>query len=110
MTSESIPLHDLDHPPQLHVASLVAHLRPEKLMAVRQWILQPQHNIQIEIHAENAQGKLVIVTESSAEKAIADFLDNLREQSGVLNAALVYHEYLSAEDLLEESLNEEQAL
>lgn len=108
MTPPHIPLHDLTPAPQqLHIASLVAHVRPEQLSAVCDWILQSSHhNIRSEIHAENSQGKLVIVTESPAEKAIANFLDELREQAGVLNAALVYHEYLSAEDLRDDSQHE----
>lgn len=102
-STHTIPLRDLTQiPAQLHIASLIAHVRPEQLAAIRNWLLAQAsiHNsIHIEIHAENAQGKLVLVTESEAEKAIVNFLDDLRAQPGVLNAALVYHEYLSAQDL-----------
>lgn len=114
MNSQCIPLRDVTHPQiateQLHVASLVAHVRPEQLTQLRAWLLQAREQITAEIHAENAQGKLVIVTESAAEKCIADFLDELRNQPGVLNAALVYHEYLSAQDLQEETATVEQNL
>lgn len=102
MNQSCIPLRDLT-PSQLHIASLVAHVRPEHFTGLRAWLVQQAHtDIQIEIHAENAQGKLVLVTESSAEKAIVNFLDELRAQTGVLNAALVYHEYLSLQDLQDE--------
>jgi nitrate reductase NapD len=114
MNSECIPLHDitsahLNTAGQLHIASLVAYIRPVHFFAVRAWLLQPRENIHAEVHAENDQGKMVIVTESSAEKSIVDFLEDLRNQPGVLNAALVYHEYLSAQDLQEELSSEEKA-
>lgn len=117
MDHQRIPSHELTFPPpQLHIASLIAHVRPEQLAPLRQWLSDEKNTlIRAEIHAESAQGKLVIVTESEQEKAIADFLDTLRGQPGVLNAALVYHEYLSAQDLADEYLpnlivHEEQPL
>lgn len=105
LSPHTIPVQDITQTPmQLHIASLVAHVRPEQLAATRSWLLaQPStgNAIQVEIHAEDAQGKLVLVTESEEEKAIVNFLDELRAQPGVLNAALVYHEYLSMHDLQE---------
>lgn len=112
MNSQCIPLHDVTHPQsarnQLHIASVVAYVRPEQLHEICDWLLQPHEQISAEIHAQNDQGKLVIVTESAAEKSIANFLDELRNQTGVLNVALVYHEYLSAQDLQDEEANVEQ--
>lgn len=108
MNQQCIPTQDISFPPQqLHIASLIAHVRPEQLSELRVWLLAPHNHIHIEIHAENAQGKLVLVTESEEEKAIVDFLDELRGQPGVLNAALVYHEYLSAQDLADEQQQDE---
>ena len=86
-------------PSQWHIASLVAHVRPQQLDEIKHWLLQQPL---VEIHGESAQGKLVILAESASEKTIADLLDQLRQQQGVLNAALVYHEILSAEDLLDD--------
>lgn len=83
----------------LHIASLIAHVRPEKMAALKEWIAQAQH---IEIHAESEQGKLVLVTESHAEQAIVQTLDELRAQPGVLNAALVYHEQIAMDELAAE--------
>ena len=112
MNSHCIPVQDITSPQppisHLHVASLVAHVRPGQLTTIQAWLQQPQLHITAEIHAESAQGKLVIVTESAEEKCIANFLDELRNQPGVLNAALVYHEYLSAQDLQDEIANMEQ--
>ena len=108
MNQQCIPVHNITQlPQQLHIASLVAHVRPEQFHSIREWLMQPQPHIYVEINAESPQGKLVIVTESENEKAIANFLDELRDQTGVLNAALVYHEYLSQQDLQSEIGQEE---
>lgn len=99
MNHQLIATRDITTPltaADLHIASLVAHVRPEQLLAVKAWlVLQPN----IEIHAESVQGKFVIVMESTHEKAIVEFLDELRAQPGVLNAALVYHEVIAAHEL-----------
>jgi nitrate reductase NapD len=83
----------------LHIVSFIAHLRPEKMAELKDWI---SRSGKLEIHAENAQGKLVLVTESNDEQAIVQLLDELRAQAGVLNAALVYHEQIALEDLAAE--------
>ncbi len=108
MNHQFIPVQEISlQIDQLHIASLIAHVRPEKISCVREWInQQPQNPILIEIHAETEQGKFVIVTESAEDKAIVNFLDELRAQVGVLNAALVYHEYLSHQDLLDDKTHE----
>lgn len=108
MNNPVIATEDITHrPAQWHIASLAAYVRPEQLEQLKHWLLQ--HN-NLEIEAESAQGKLVIVLESDHEKAIANFLDELREQDGVLNAALVYHEILDEQDLLDEISHEDDTL
>lgn len=87
-------------PTHLHVASLIAHVRPEQMPHLKEWLIASPH--QIEIHAEHPQGKLVLVTESNCEQAIVQILDELRAQTGVLNAALVYHEQIALEELAAE--------
>lgn len=86
----------------LHIASFIAHVRPEKMESLKQWVTSLG---QLEIHAESAQGKLVLVTESQAEQAIVHRLDELRAQPGVLNAALVYHEQIALDELAAEEQN-----
>jgi|GEM_PF-602838 len=95
-------------PTHLHIASLIAHVRPEKMLPLKHWLTAFNH---IEIHAESAQGKLVLVTESDDEQEILRILDDLRAQDGVLNAALVYHEQIALDELaLDESTLDELAL
>lgn len=105
MSQDFIPVQTISQSPkQLHIASLVAHVRPAHFPIVRRWLSKEiQQGIRVEIHAEEpSSGKLVIVTESEEEKSIVDFIDELRGRPGVLNAALVYHEYLSESDLQDE--------
>lgn len=76
----------------LHIASAIAHARPEFLRSVKSWLSGLSC---VEIHAENAQGKLVVVIEAESEREILQVLDGLAAQPGMLGAALVYHEILT---------------
>lgn len=97
MQTNLIATENQNAPPKhLHVASLIAHVRPEKMQSLKNWLA---HFHNIEIHAESAQGKLVLVTESDCEQEIIRILDELRAQTGVLNAALVYHEQIALDEL-----------
>lgn len=100
MQSSLIATEVLNAPPtHLHIASFIAHVRPEKMTLLKVWLAHMQ---QMEIHAENEQGKLVLVTESNNEQHILQLLDELRAQPGVLNAALVYHEQIALAELAAE--------
>lgn len=89
-----IPLSP-EQEPELHIASLIVHTRPEALAQTRTWLLAHPG---VEIHAESAQGKLVVVMESEQTRDILDLIDATLEQTGVVNAALVYHEILTPEE------------
>lgn len=100
MHSQLIATETENAPPtHLHVASFIAHVRPEKVSLLKEWLALTGR---MEIHVENDQGKLVLVTESSHEQYIVQLLDELRAQPGVLNAALVYHEQIALEELAAE--------
>jgi nitrate reductase NapD len=78
----------------LHIASVMAQVRPESMAAIKAWLdAQPG----VEVHAENAQGKLVLVVETENERNILNLLDEFTAQPGALSAALVYHEILTGE-------------
>lgn len=83
--------------PVLHIASVAVQVRPHNLTRIKQWLGDFPG---AEIHAEDARGKLVVVLEAEAEKTILNLLDGLGAQTGVLNAALVYHEILSGHEIL----------
>lgn len=78
----------------LHIASLLVHVRPPLLAAVKDNLRRLPG---LELHQESAQGKLVVVLEAEHESQIITCLEQISSLPGVLNAALVYHEMLSAE-------------
>lgn len=78
----------------VHIASLLIHIRPELLDAVKTNLRQLDG---LELHQENPQGKLVVVLETTHERHILDRIDQINNLPGVLNAALVYHELLTPE-------------
>ncbi|MGE8502191.1 MAG: chaperone NapD [Pseudomonas sp.] len=78
----------------VHIASLLIHIRPELLNAVKTNLRQLDG---LELHQESPQGKLVVVLETTHERHILDRIDQINNLPGVLNAALVYHELLTPE-------------
>ena len=79
----------------LHVASLIAHCRPEYLQELKAWLIdQPG----VEIPVSSPEGKLVVISESDSERAIADLMQEVGERPGVLNTAMIYHEIIEDEE------------
>jgi nitrate reductase NapD len=78
----------------VHIASLLIHIRPELLDAVKTNLRQLDG---LELHQESPQGKLVVVLETQHERHILDRIDQINSLPGVLNTALVYHELLTLE-------------
>lgn len=78
----------------LHIASLLVHVRPELLGAVKANLCLLEG---LELHQESPLGKLVVVLETEHESQILAQIEQIAGLPGVLNAALVYHELLVAE-------------
>lgn len=78
----------------LHIASVMAQVRPEYLTTVKAWL---DKQTGVEVQAENEQGKLVLVIETENERNILNLLDEFAAQPGAISAALVYHEILTGE-------------
>jgi len=72
---------------EIHISSLVVHVRPDRMDAVRTTILERGG----EIPAEDPNGKLIAVIETSDETGISSFADGIAGLDGVLSANLVYH-------------------
>lgn len=75
----------------LHIASLLVMARPELFEAVKANLRLLKG---LELHQENAAGKLVVVLEAAHESDILKCIDQINNLPGVLNAALIYHEVL----------------
>ncbi|MDH4562358.1 chaperone NapD [Pseudomonas sp. BN411] len=85
-------------PESLHIASLIVHLHPRLLAAVKDNLRRIPD---LELHQESPEGKLVVVLEARDESRILATLDSIQNLPGVLNAALVYHEILDDPELTE---------
>jgi len=72
---------------ELHLASLLVHVRPDSLDRVRAAIAAMPGT---EIHAEQ-DGKLVVVVEGPHEGWIADRMTAMHLTDGVLSAVMVFH-------------------
>lgn len=74
-------------PDERHIASLLVHVRPDRLEPVRAAVAGTAG---AEIHAEQ-DGKLVVVVEGPHEGWIADRMTEMHLMDGVLSAVLVFH-------------------
>jgi periplasmic nitrate reductase NapD len=72
----------------LHIASLIARTRPEAAHTIAHRLAQLSG---VEVHAVQ-DGKLILVLEDESEKGLADRMDQIRGEAGVLLVSLVYHE------------------
>lgn len=85
----------------VHIASYIVQVRPEKKAALLEYILS---NPALECLAggaedtqemEGTEGKLVLVAEAPDQGRILDDMDALEQQPGVLACTLVYHEVMT---------------
>lgn len=66
--------------PETHISSLIIHLKLERMPEVRD-----------EIPAENPNGKMIAVIESSSESFVSEFATDLAVRDGVTSTNLVFH-------------------
>ena len=75
-------------PPELHISSLLVHVRPTALAEVHTAVTALDG---IEVHGSSPQGKIVVTLETASESGIVERLAALRKLPGVLSADLVFH-------------------
>ncbi|WP_460451083.1 chaperone NapD [Alsobacter sp. SYSU BS001988] len=75
---------------ELHVSSLVVHVRPDRLDAVRVALAAMAG---VEVHGGSAAGKLVVTLETLTEHDVVQSMGAIGELPGVLSTALVYHRF-----------------
>ncbi|WP_226704689.1 chaperone NapD [Microbulbifer elongatus] len=90
-------------PESLHIASLLVHVRPENLGVVSEWF---NTQSELEIHLSDDAGKLVVIVETRDHHQINPLIESIKDQTGVLNVAMVYHEELALADLYDELAEE----
>ena len=79
---------------EYHVASFVAHTRPEKASTLRDFITQQSG---LEVHAISPEGKVVFTAEAESQKSIAKKTDLIKQHSDVLTLSPIYHQFLNEE-------------
>lgn len=83
---------------EVHIAGVVVYSRPAQLDSVTSCIAAVPG---ADIHASNAEGKIVVTLETDSTKRTLDIMDAMRALPGVVDVALVYQhaEPVSALDL-----------
>ncbi len=82
----------------MNIAGVLVHSRPENIDSVRTKLAQLEG---VEIHAVTADGRFVVTVEDEDGRRVADTMMHFQDLSGVLSAAMVYHQYESESDLSE---------
>lgn len=85
-----------DADPVVHIASLVVQATDAGRAAVRSRIASMPG---AELHETEHPGKLVVVLESTASRAVADAATEIQQLSGVLTVSIVAHMMESASEL-----------
>ena len=78
---------------ELHVSSLIVHVRPERLATVAAGIERLPGT---EIHQRTESGKLIVTLETATTGAVLDQITAIQDLPGVVSAALVYHQWEAA--------------
>jgi nitrate reductase NapD len=82
----------------VHVASFIVRAQPEVAPAVAARLAAAPAT---EIHAVES-GKIVVVVESPSEGALADRMEEIRDDPDVLMVSLVYHQMDQEPDIEED--------
>lgn len=90
---------------ELHIASLVAHARPESRAEVSREIGALCGAC---VHAVAPNGKMVVTLEADSSDAVLSAVNAIQRIDGVLSAALVYQYAESREAMMEQVPEEGQ--
>lgn len=75
---------------ELHISSLIVHINAAKSAAIKKKINLLEG---AEVVTISAQGKAIVLLEAPNQRVIMEVLDTINELDGVINTALVYHEF-----------------
>lgn len=74
---------------EVHISSLVVHVAPEHLDAIKNQITQYEN---AEIYGDSPEGKIVVVLETQNQGFITETIDAINNLPNVLSTVLVYHQ------------------
>jgi len=75
---------------ELHVSSLIVHIRPDKLQQIE---ISINLLAGAELITMSPIGKAVVVLEAPNQGVIMEVIDKINALDGVINTGLVYHEF-----------------
>jgi nitrate reductase NapD len=81
-------------PDELHITSLVVHCRPGHAADIAARIAALSN---AEVRGGIAEGKLVVLLETTSEQQIVERLNEIQLLDGVLAATLVFHHFESSD-------------
>jgi nitrate reductase NapD len=74
----------------MNISGVLVHAYPEKAADVSRRLEAMEG---VEVHANTAEGKIVVTVEKPDDNSIADTLLELQVMPDVLNASMVYHQF-----------------
>ncbi|MBA5761714.1 chaperone NapD [Vibrio sp. 404] len=74
---------------EVHISSLIVHVVPEHMDAVKAQISQIDN---AEIYGESPEGKLVVVLETQTHGFITDVIEKITNFAHVVSTVMVYHQ------------------
>ncbi len=74
---------------EVHISSLIIHVKPEYLESTKKRILELPNT---EIYGESKEGKIIVVLETENQGFITDSIDKINNFDSVLSTALVFHQ------------------
>jgi len=75
---------------ELHISSLIVHIRPDKLQQIE---ISINLLAGAELITMSPIGKAVVVLEAPNQGVIMEVIDKINALDGVINTGLVYHEF-----------------
>ncbi|TBR42497.1 sorbose reductase [Marinomonas agarivorans] len=81
---------------EYHVASFIAHAKPEHSSMLAKAISEIEG---AEIHAISPEGKIVFTIEADTQRHIANRVEHIQYRDELLSLSPVYHQFLNEEQL-----------
>lgn len=91
---------------ELHVASFLVHVRPERLTAVTDMLAETPG---LEEGTQDPSGKLVVLAEGAGHQDLLVAMERIESIAGVIDCILVYHEVMSADEAKQQLIPTGQA-
>lgn len=82
----------MQHNDEYHVASFIAHAKPENSQSLTASIATIEG---AEVHLISGEGKIVFTIEADNQKRIANRLETIQYHDDVLSLSPIYHQFMT---------------